>query len=167
MVAMQCIGLSATSNLLEWAHELDVDTIIRVTSEKKMSSFDPQLTQFKSASGYRNHRTVNHTKFKALRNNLTNGTPEYDAKNPFVIQFGCPNFAGHLPITNYELVGDKFQLREQLPPGYKRANSYQNYKSTTGHPKGLFYESTLSGSAPKTSTVTGTKYVRDNSHDIV
>jgi len=139
-----------------------------------MSTFDPQLTHFKSASGYRNHRTVHNDKFQAFRKSLVQGKrPAFDKKknskmSPFVIQFVChPNFAGHLKtISYYELVGDKFELRDQLPPGYSRANSYQNYKSPSGHPKGLFYELNLYNSTPKTSTVTGTNYVRDNSHDI-
>ena len=56
-----------------------------------------------------------------------------------------------------------------LPGGYKRANSFKNYKSSGGHPKGLFYEVNLytfdGASHHHTSCVSGSIYSRKSEHD--
>jgi len=52
----------------------------------------------------------------------------------------------------------------------RRYVSYQNYKSSSGHSKGLFYEINLytrdGSSNHHTSRVMGSTYDRDNSHDL-
>lgn len=138
-----------------------------------MSRFDPDFRHFASASGYRNSHTDHESKFAAFRAFAVDGKLPSITDPPFVIQFVChPNFQPHSKtVTYYEFAPDNVGAAkmDELPSGYRRANSFKNYKSTTGHPKGLFYELnlyTMDGSSKHhTSRVTGSHYTRDDSHD--
>lgn len=137
-----------------------------------MSHFDPDLRYFANASGYRNTYTNHESKFRVFRDFVVEGRAPSSEHSPFVIQFVChPNFGANLKtVTYYELVPDGFEARDQLPSRYRRANSYKNYKSALGHPKGLFYELNLytkdAVSTHNTSRVTGSHFARDDSHDM-
>jgi len=136
-----------------------------------MSHFDPEFHHFAAASGYRNRRTDHESKFRAFHDYVVEETAPPDFAAPFVIQFVChPNFEPNLKtVTYYELTSDGFEEHAQLPSGYHRGNSYKNYKSASGHSKGLFYELNLytkdGVSRHHTSRVTGSQFARDNSHD--
>ena len=142
-----------------------------------MSSFDPNFDNFRSASGYRNRTTDHESKFDAFRSFVldTNFAGHNDGTaDAFVIQFVChPNFhAGDKTVLYYERTsaeGNDFERTTNLPPGYKRGNSYKNYKSRSGHPKGLFYELNIytrdGRSNHHTSKTTGSNFDRDATHD--
>jgi hypothetical protein len=136
-----------------------------------MSSFDPTFEHFRAATGYQNRRTDHQPKFDAFRGFVLDGTLRTSDLH-FVIQFVChPNFQAHAKTVDYfELQDDgSFSRLSALPSGYHRANSYQNYKSATGHPKGLFYELNLYNgdgrSKHHTSRVKGSTFERDDNHD--
>ena len=137
-----------------------------------MSSFGPDFEHFRTASGYRNRSTDHQSKFDAFRRFVMDGRKS-PADSSFVIQFVChPNFEAYAKTVTYFQSDDEggFHKSSHLPNGFKRANSYQNYKSTSGHPKGLFYELNLytgdGHSNHHTIRVTGSNYTRDNAHDL-
>jgi len=128
-----------------------------------MSSFDPDFTHFSSSRPYRNTRTDHEPKFESFRTFVVNGqasTKIPGQGGPFVI---------HCQSVSYFSSNEKGEFEESadLPPGFHRANSFKNYKSTDGHPKGLFYELNLytsrGGSAHHTSRVQGAQFPRDDS----
>ncbi|KAL7581107.1 hypothetical protein ACA910_005908 [Epithemia clementina (nom. ined.)] len=138
------------------------------------NTLDADLSFFASATGYRNIRTDNDHKFQAFQsfaqNNRKARTPFSD---PFVIQFVChPNFEPdrkEIAYYTYNPDTDDFDSSETLPSDFRRANSFQNYKSSGGHPKGLFFELNLytheGQSNHHTSRVKGSTFSRDNSND--
>lgn len=138
-----------------------------------MSTFDPDFAHFREASGYRNRRTDHESKFQAFRDFVVSNKAPSGFSSPFVIQLVChPNFEAHRKtVSFYELSdeGDRFDQIDALPGGYLRANSFKNYKSNSGHPRGLFYELNLYTkdgiSHHHTSRVSGSTYERDSSHD--
>ena len=112
-----------------------------------MSHFDPNFRFFNDATGYRNCYTDHEAKFQAFKDFVCNGINCISFTESFVIQFIChPNFQAHaMTITFYTLninTGE-FEESSSLPAGYKRANSFKNYKSSEGDVKGLFYEVNL------------------------
>lgn len=133
--------------------------------------WDPNLEYFRSASGYRNVASDHARMFESFRSFAMSGTPTSVAE-PFVIQFVChPNFLADQKEAVYYLFqeGGCVISSDSLPSGFQRANSYRNYKSAAGHPKGLFYEVNLYTSSGvshhHTSRVSGNHFERDASHD--
>ena len=63
-----------------------------------------------------------------------------------------------------------FDCLDSLPVGFQRGNSYHNYKTDLGHPKGPNYELNLctrdGKSRHHTSRVKGIHFQRDDSHDL-
>lgn len=112
-----------------------------------MSQFDPDFEFFQSASGYRSCATDHESKFNAFNSFVCNGVKSPDFQDSFVIQFVChPNFEAQRKTVTYctiDATTGGFAVSNSLPGGYKRANSFKNYKSSGGHPKGLFYELNL------------------------
>jgi len=137
-----------------------------------MSSFDPDFIFFRSSRPYQNRFTDHESKFNAFRSFALEGQPPSDIQGAFVIQFVChPNFLAQSKTITYFVHNGSgnFERTDDLPAGFRRANSYKNYKSADGHPKGLFFELNLytpsGSSAHHTSRVQGSTYTRDDSHD--
>lgn len=140
--------------------------------KSSMSSFDPDFNFFRSSRPYRNKSTDHESKFMAFRSFALEGQSPSNIEDVFVIQFVChPNFMTHSKTVTYFLHNGsgEFDRTDDLPAGFRRANSYKNYKSDKGHKKGLFYELNLytpsGSSAHHTSRVKGSAYARDDSHD--
>jgi hypothetical protein len=140
-----------------------------------MSDFDPNFDHLRNARRYSNTITDHDSKFEAFQDYVLNGTKS-PVRNAFVIQFVChPNFKAHLKTTTWyalnEGTGD-FEVAVTLPQGYRRANSYKNFKTERGHghENGLYYELNLysqDGTSRHHETrVKGINYVRDDAHDI-
>lgn len=138
-----------------------------------MSRFDPGFSFFQNSSGYRNVHTDHEAKFRAFKKFVCDGEKEFGFKDSFVMQFVChPNFAaGSKTVTyyTYNPTSGEFERSDSMPQGFKRANSFKNYKSSGGHPKGLFYEVNLytsdGRSGHHTSRVSGSNFPREQGHD--
>lgn len=117
--------------------------------------------------------TDHQPKFDAFRDFLNGNRPER-VTGTFVIQFvHHPNFQEYSKTIEYYRYNDgSFDRSDNLPHGFRRANSYQNYRTPkgTGHANGIFYELNLytsdGRSAHHTSRVHGSQYARDASHDV-
>ena len=91
----------------------------------------------------------------------------------YIIQFvKHPNFEQeNKEITYFKKDGNSFKVCNDTN-GYKKANSFKNFKTNKGedHKKGLFYELNLyldnkEISYHHTSTIHGSIFLRDASHD--
>ncbi len=138
-----------------------------------MSNFDPSFQYFRHASGYRNCRTDHELKFQSFKDFVCNGKHVNRLSESFVIQFvrHLSFEADRKSVLYYTFnpsQGD-FAVSDRMPNGFKRANSFKNYKTKEGHPKGLFYELNLytvdGNSMHHTSRVGGSSYPRGSEHD--
>ena len=110
-----------------------------------MSRFDPDFQFFQRAVGYRNCHTDHEMKLRSFREYVCHGTKLSDGvTEEFVIQFVChPNFAAHLKTITYytfDPSSGTFDETGSLPTGYRRANSFKNYKCPQHN---LFFEVNL------------------------
>ena len=130
-----------------------------------------ELELLTHARGYRNRRTDHESKFDAfLQWNQTGVTSL--APGDYIIQFvGHPNFAQHMKqIAYFERKKDSFETIPS-PGSFRKANSFKNYNTDkgVGHDKGYFLELNLyipdGSSAHHMSTMHGSRYERDSSHD--
>jgi hypothetical protein len=143
-----------------------------------MSHFDPNFDHFRNAVGYCNRTTDHESQFNAFKNYVGAGTNSL-LRGSFLIQFVChPNFEPHRKTITFYVYDEETGSFQQststvicgdLTIGFQGANSYKNYKTASGHKKGLFYELNLytkdGRSNHHTSRVTGSNYTRDDSHD--
>ena len=128
-----------------------------------------------SATPYRQTRTEHEANFRefidwAQKDESVSSV----GSSKYLIQYvRHPNFQqNNTDVKWFKKAGSTF-VEVDDSSGYKRANAYKNFRTApqVGNPNGMFYELNLYTSDAQmtsqhhTSTISGSSYVRDGSHD--